>query len=458
MNRDTESEFQENRKELLTDWLGLGVHSQQNELTAKRLFSEISHMPTLPLLTAEVREMLKNQHSIGLLLVSVDINEEIEGILGWKVPDQTMQLMGRELAEIKNARLRKSDLLGETIKNGDSFAIVLSPPREKVELEPEDLSRISERVRGLLTQAVEARVSPYLREKFDCYVGCSLFREHPRMPFQRLVSLAVSEAFQDCYEQRFLRKRKKVSLLKSLLRRQGVITVFQPIVDLNSLQTVGYEALVKIPGRELESPERIRNLAGEDDFLLELKRTYLAGALQNAHNLNGCLLFINVEPRMLGEAELRRISRISLQPKEALSPQTIVLELTEQTLVNDFELFKPMVGYFKALGYRVALSRATGTSSSLEIISESLLDYVKIDRWLVKNVEREEIKREIVSTLIKSASRGNCITIADGLETGSELECLKKLGVSWGQGKLLLGDSPKLCIAAPLMSGANSCQ
>lgn len=405
--------------------------------------------PTLPFLIKELQTRLRKQSYIGLLLADVSITEELEEELGWKAFDEAMEFVGQELGRIKSAALRKEDILCETMRSGNSFTVILSPPRRKVEIKLENLSRLAERLRDLLASSLEKRMNPNLGGKLVYYLGRSLVKRTSQVPIQLLVAKAVNEAYHDCWQQKLLNQERKESLHRSFFLRQGVTTIFQPIIDLGSLETVGYAALIKTVEGELESPETISHPSGETS--LELKRTYLTHVLQNTLNLNYRPLFLGLDPLVLDETELHRLTKISLQPTPNLSPERIVIELSEERLANNFKLCRSIMAYLKSLGYKVALSGVTGTHSSLGMMSDSLLDYVALDRRLFKNLENDGVKRAVVSTLVRLANGGNLGLVGCGLEKESEIRKARELGVSWGWKKHISQESPKLFMVAPLV-------
>jgi EAL domain-containing protein (putative c-di-GMP-specific phosphodiesterase class I) len=428
MNRlDSKSE---NEHELLASWLELpelqGTHSP-----ATALISDASRLPTLPFLIDRLGERLGRDTFVSLLLIRVDVSEAKE-LLGWKTPDEVMHLARRELQEIKNSSLRTGDFLAETVKGANSFAIVLAPPRKKAQPQSDSLSTLAERLSGSLQKAVEARTGRALAEKVGIYTGSSVLQNRRRDPLQHLVAKAVDQALENCMRQQLSHKRRKENLRKSFYLRQGVTTVFQPVISLDSAEMVAYKALVKTPEGELESPERVSRLSGEEPLFQQLRRTYLASVLHNKLELGDLPLFVELDPLALGKAELHRLTAISLKPSGSLFPERIVLALSEERLGDDFELCKSMTAYFRALRYKTALSEVSGTCHSFETMSQSLFDYVSLDRRLCRDIEHDEAKQATISTLVRLSQNANLCLIACGLEKQSDVTKIKDLGVPWG--------------------------
>jgi EAL domain-containing protein (putative c-di-GMP-specific phosphodiesterase class I) len=88
-------------------------------------------------------------------------------------------------------------------------------------------------------------------------------------------------------------------------------------------------------------------------------------------------------------------------------------------------------------GFRVAIDDMGAGYSSLQSIVELEPDYLKFDIALVRNIDKSSIKRSLLETLVELSQKIGAQVIAEGIEAESELQTLRELGVSIGQGRFL---------------------
>jgi len=129
---------------------------------------------------------------------------------------------------------------------------------------------------------------------------------------------------------------------------------------------------------------------------------------------------------------------IALRVREhGLSPAEIVIEVTERQMVGDFPRFVEDMDALREQGFRIAIDDAGSGYNSLRAISELKPDFVKIDRDLVKNIDVEGERRELLRAVAQFARSTGAAVIAEGAETREELSTLIDLGIPYCQGYVL---------------------
>ncbi len=113
-----------------------------------------------------------------------------------------------------------------------------------------------------------------------------------------------------------------------------------------------------------------------------------------------------------------------------------VLEITERTAIKDFKNFRDSLERLKALGLRIAVDDAGSGYSSLQAIAEFKPEFIKFDISIIKNIDKDRIKRSLVETLLKFSQKSGSLSIAEGIEREEEYRVLAELGVEYGQGYL----------------------
>jgi EAL domain-containing protein (putative c-di-GMP-specific phosphodiesterase class I)/DNA-binding response OmpR family regulator len=204
--------------------------------------------------------------------------------------------------------------------------------------------------------------------------------------------------------------------------------VFQPVVDLESGATVGYEALTRF--RDRTRPDRRFADAEAVGLGLELESACLSAALAAAPDLpGGGWVSLNVSPGLLLERQrLARCLRGYTGP--------VVLEVTEHVAIENYAAVRDAVAGLDG-DVQVAVDDAGAGFASFRHILELHPDFVKLDIGLVRQIDHDDVRQALVAGIVYFAKKSGCRLIAEGIETAGERDQLRALGVDLGQGYLL---------------------
>ncbi len=213
--------------------------------------------------------------------------------------------------------------------------------------------------------------------------------------------------------------------------------VFQPIISLTHGKVAAYEALSR-PSHDdgvalsvLDVVESARSLGPEAEA--ELDAHAIRAIAQQAVDLpDGVMLFVNVSPATpLDHPEV-------LQPLESLSAQ-VVLEITERSTVPHFREpeFTHAMDLLRWRGYLLAMDDCGAGYSGLNRLVALKPEFAKVDMELVRGVDHDSAKAQLVEALVSFARRAGISVIAEGVETEAELATLTEVGVDYVQGYLL---------------------
>jgi EAL domain-containing protein (putative c-di-GMP-specific phosphodiesterase class I)/GGDEF domain-containing protein len=431
-SRDATREF------LLESWLELSEAIEAHPELRKLLFDAVTGLPTTPLLFPRIRALLEDRGEVSLLCLNVVRYSKIEEIYGWKVFDEVMRQVSRALEGITGQYLRDSDIVAELMVSGNSFVIVLSPPRNSMHIEVESLRALARRVEERVREDLEASMPAALFRKFGCYVGSSTIKAEPRMRLERLVHEGLEAALNESSTREARDAAERKLRLAEIIDKGEVRTLVHPVLKLDDMSVIGYEALSRGPeGGEFERPDKLFKVAYDADLVLRLERLCRRQAIRAAADLpEGRLLFMNIEPEAIGDPELRDVMFTALLADAAITPDRIVLEITERTAITDFPSFRSTLEYLRALGFSVAVDDAGAGYGSLQVLAEVRPEWLKIDISLVRGVDADDVRRQLVSILVLFAQRMGVLLIAEGIETPQELQTLRDLGVGYGQGFL----------------------
>ena len=232
---------------------------------------------------------------------------------------------------------------------------------------------------------------------------------------------------------------EQLSALSSILTQSGLHSLFQPIICLSERRILGYEALSRGPSNSpLHSPIALFAVARQAGRLSELEIACRESACRrfNEQQLPG-KLFLNVSPESLLEAAHQPGRTLQLLDDFGIPPSQVVIELTEQTPTDDFELLQTALHHYRAMGFSIALDDLGAGYSSLRLWSELRPDYVKIDRHFIDGIHQDALKREFVGSILQIAKASRAQVIAEGIELPEELAVLTEMGVDLVQGYLL---------------------
>ncbi|MDU9390774.1 bifunctional diguanylate cyclase/phosphodiesterase [Pseudomonas sp. zfem002] len=232
---------------------------------------------------------------------------------------------------------------------------------------------------------------------------------------------------------------EQLSALSSILTQGGLHSLFQPIVCLSERRILGYEALSRGPSNSpLHSPINLFAVARHAGRLTELEIACRESACRrfSQQQLDG-KLFLNVSPESLLEPQYQSGQTLKLLQHLGIPASQVVIELTEQTPTDDFQLLYNALHHYRDMGFSIALDDLGAGYSSLRLWSELRPDYVKIDRHFIDGIHLDAVKREFVGSILQIAKASRAQVIAEGIELAEELTVLTEMGVDLVQGYLL---------------------
>lgn len=432
------------RDYLLESWLELNDAIEAHPDLRRLLFDAVTGLPTTPLLFPRIRALLGDRGEMSLLCLNVVKYSKIEEIYGWKVFDEVMRQVAQALENITGAQLRDADIIAELMISGNSFVIVLSPPRNTLHMEPDALLALAQRVETRVRADLENSMPAALFRKFGCYVGSSTVKADPNIRLERLVHEGLEAALDMSLSREAIDAAERKRRLADIIDRGDIHTLVQPLFKLDDLTIIGYEALSRGPeGGEFERPDKLFKVAYDADLVLKLERLCRRQAIRAAADLPpGRVLCLNIEPEAIADPELRDVMFTALLADAAITPDRIVLEITERTAITDFTVFRSTLEYLRALGFAVAVDDAGAGYGSLQVLAEVKPEWLKIDMSLVRGVESDNVRQQLIASLVTFAERMGVRLVAEGIETREELLTLRELNVGYGQGFLFTKPVP----------------
>jgi EAL domain-containing protein (putative c-di-GMP-specific phosphodiesterase class I)/DNA-binding response OmpR family regulator len=215
--------------------------------------------------------------------------------------------------------------------------------------------------------------------------------------------------------------------LKRVLEGHEFHIVFQPIVDLETRDVVGYEALTRFSDGtppDIRFADATRLGLGDDFELAAILR-----AIEDSVGLPAdAFLSLNVSPAVVLASGDR------LRAKLSGTERQIVLELTEHVAIADYAELRAAIGNLGSV--LIAVDDAGAGYASMRHILELRPAFAKLDISLVRGIDLDELRQAMAAGIQYYALRTGCRLVAEGVETDEEAHTLRALGVDLAQGYL----------------------
>ena len=228
-------------------------------------------------------------------------------------------------------------------------------------------------------------------------------------------------------------------MLVEMLKQEAIRVVFQPVVDLETGDTMGYEALGRGCFPQLPTrPHELFRLAELCGLSIKLSRAFRRVAVKQAVTelSDGAVLFCNLHPDEVAKITPETLDEFLLDLPGRTANRPIVLEIHEET-VTDIAMFRWLCAELRTRGIGLAFDDFGIGQSRLTELADLPPDYVKIDRRLIRDVDSVAGRRDMVQAICEVATKLRVKVIAEGIENRRELDTCMKLGCGLGQGFLL---------------------
>lgn len=415
----------------------------------------------LTLLGQALARAARNHHPVGLLFLDLDRFKQVNDTLGHAAGDQLL----RDVA----SRLRHATREGDTVcrLGGDEFVIVV-----------EGL-HAARNAAVVADKIIHAIAEPFLIEDHAVHIGTSIgIVTYPETPgdahtLLRHADIAMYRAkslgrgnfqfFTPEMQEDVLRHQRMEQDLRDALASDRFVLWYQPQVSAVDGTLRGIEALVRwqSPDGRLLEPDDFLPLAEETGLIVPLGEWVLRTACEQAAALDreGLLkvplaVSVNLSIRQVRSAQLLDTLSKALSGAN-LKPGQLVLEITEQTVIDDPDRTIGMLNQFRALGLSIALDDFGVGYSSFAQIKRMPLDAVKIDRSLIVDVIESARSRDVVRAIANLGHSLGLQVVAEAVEREGQVPVLRDLGVDVLQGYACHRPMAAADIRALLSDGAN---
>ncbi len=227
--------------------------------------------------------------------------------------------------------------------------------------------------------------------------------------------------------------------LDEIIQNKQIKTVFQPIISLRDGGILGHEALSRLTEKSsIENIDMLFRYAETYNRIWDLELLCRTKSLEAAFEFMvpsySKKLFLNVNPKVIHDDKFKKGFTRSFLAQYKISPERIIFEITERSVIQDMESFRLSVDHYKGQDYKIAIDDAGAGYSGLNLISDLHPNYIKLDMNLIRNIHQNSQKYALVKGMVEFSKVSRTHLIAEGIETFEELKTLIQLGVHYGQG------------------------
>jgi EAL domain-containing protein (putative c-di-GMP-specific phosphodiesterase class I) len=228
--------------------------------------------------------------------------------------------------------------------------------------------------------------------------------------------------------------------LFELLQTESLAAHFQPILSLSNHSVVGYEGLARgigPGGAGLIPPLVLFEAAKREGRLIDLDRLCRNVVLEEYRSIQrekeGSLLFLNFESSLLNTVVPGNGHLFEQIRGKGISPSDVVIEIIESRVNNIANLIK-FVDFYRRKGFLIALDDVGTGYSNFDRITAIKPDILKIDRSILKDIEKNYYKQEVFRSLGNLAKKTGALILAEGVETQEEALYVMDLNADLAQG------------------------
>jgi diguanylate cyclase (GGDEF)-like protein/PAS domain S-box-containing protein len=432
-----------------THYVSTGKDITEQMLAQERLYHLAFHNPLTDLpnrnlfrdrLSRAAAHAHRAGHLIALLFLDLDHFKNVNDSLGHEAGDRLLEEVARSLQE----SVRESDTVAHV--GGDEFAIILDEVHHV-----EQVAMVAEKILAALKR-------PFALNGTELFVGASIgivLYPTDESDIDQLIKAAdtamyrAKELGRNRYvfysrdmTSRITARMNLESELRRAMDRREFILYYQPVIALSDGQVQGVEALVRWnhPDKGVLEPDEFIPVLEESGLIVPVTRWILqeacthSGALRAA-GVDTLSVAVNFSPRCFtGKGILELVSEtLSLG---CIAPSQLVVEITENTLMENQAVIGDSLQELRRLGVRIAIDDFGTGYSSFGYLKRFPADILKIDREFIRNLPDSRDDAALVSAMIAMSHSLNIKVVAEGAETPGQLDFLRERGCDAVQGFL----------------------
>jgi diguanylate cyclase (GGDEF)-like protein len=391
-------------------------------------------------LDSQVEHSTRYKVPVSLVLIDLDEFKQVNDSGGHATGDQTLASFGKLVTHV----LRKVDRPFRV--GGDEFAILLPHT---------DADGAYIVARRLLVAALQPTVRDPKIKPLSFSAGVSAL---PDLAANRSALYAQADAalyaakragrteviVYDPAEEVAATSPGASAAIADVIARNLLRPVFQPIVDLNTGGTLGYEGLIRpVPPAPYTDPVSLFAAAEASGHTVPLDLACVEAIVAAGARIpNEMFLSVNLSPRTVEAPEFNVAAMLSILARHGFPPERLVIELTEHQPIEDIEQVRHKLDACSRSGMRLAADDLGAGNAGLRLLSDLRFDIVKVDLGLVQRSSPGAPSSAVVESIVAFAARTGALVIGEGVEHEEQVQQLTGLGVTAAQGYLFSRPGP----------------
>lgn len=394
-----------------------------------------------------------SDYRYAVLFVDIDGFKSLNESMGNAVGDLVIAEMGRRIARcLRNddtvarptGKLPITDMLSRL--GGDEFTVLLEGIND-----PSDAMRVAKRI-------LAAVAAPFVADHQQVLVSASIGIALSTTPHEKAEDLlqdadvamrrakarggARCDVFDEAMHKQALRRLTLETELQTALDQGQFQLWYQPIVNLETNQTTGFEALLRWqhPEQGLISPYKFIEIAENFGLLFAIGKWVVHEACRQLHEWQSTYalperltMTVNISARQLANAKFVAGMKAAIK-ESGIEPSHLQLEINENAVMADLKQAAEVIRQLKQLGVRISIGDFGTGLSSIGWLRRCPLDELKIDRSLISNMAADRANCDIVQLIVVLGRNLKLRVVGEGVENKGQLDLLKQLGCEFGQG------------------------
>jgi diguanylate cyclase (GGDEF)-like protein len=406
----------------------------EKEISYMAYHDQLTGLPNRRLLRDRMNQAIalakRTEKLVGIIFIDLDSFKTINDTIGHEGGDSLLKIVAEKLV---NA-VRLYDTV--TRFGGDEFLIMINNISDE-----KDIIAIADKVIAILREPFTVEGQDF---NLTTSVGIAMY-PYDGLDKDSLIKnadIAMYKAKENGKNQyvicsselknEMINKIKITNNLHRALRNNEFCLNYQPQISLSEGRIIGVEALIRWnhpemgvipPGVFIPIAEQIGVISEIGDWVLQ-EACEQNKKWQDLGFAPVCMA-VNVSANQL--RSLNFVDKISRTLKETgLDPKMVEIEITESAAMNETGYIVDFLSKIRSLGIMIAIDDFGTDYSSLSRLKELPIDKIKIDKQFVDGIEASEKDKAIVRTIINLAKNLEIRVIAEGVESGSQLEFLKQ--------------------------------
>ncbi|MCP4948190.1 MAG: bifunctional diguanylate cyclase/phosphodiesterase, partial [Aestuariibacter sp.] len=380
----------------------------------------------------------REKGGIALMFIDLDNFKKVNDSHGHHFGDEVVKVASERLSGV----LRETDLIARF--GGDEFVILLNhvETTDQVENVAQKLTAEFIEPMRITEQTFYITISIGIAFTADAKSSTlEMMRQADTAMYEAKLQRGSSYRFFDStMNQKVVRQVELESEARIAIKEQQFFLALQPQISLETLKLVGFEALLRWrhPERGLVSPGEFLPLLENTPMMAELDFWVMEQAIMLLSKMRnqgypGVKMAINLSAAQFANESLQPYLT-ELITKYSVDASLVELELTETVLVADTERAVETIHQIRSLGCQIAVDDFGTGYSSLSYLRTIPSDIIKIDRSFINGMMETDSDRNIVDSTISMVRNMGQQVIAEGIETGEQLNQLRNMQCQYGQG------------------------